>query len=83
MNSFICSVLSCWLQSQTQPDIDHRLLSEKYPRYPSVFDVSVNNDEKRMLMVSPSRLCLYCTRGVIQVTILCSGQLSVNIIKGR
>jgi chloride channel 6 len=36
--------------SQKQPDIDHRMLSERYPRYPSVFDVSVSEDDKRMLM---------------------------------
>ena len=40
-----------YLQSQAQPDIDHTLLSEKYPRYPSVFDVTVSKEEKKMLMV--------------------------------
>lgn len=38
-------------QSHAQPDIDHTLLSEKYPRYPSVFNVTVTEEEKSMLMV--------------------------------
>jgi CBS domain-containing protein len=36
--------------SQAQPDIDHTLMSEKYPRYSSVFDVNVSEHEKTMLM---------------------------------
>ena len=43
--------LSCSVQSHEQPDIDHKTLSGKYPRYPSVFDVTVSEDEKRKLMV--------------------------------
>ena len=40
------------MQPHTQPDIDHALLSEKYPRFPSVFAIRVSEDEKNLLMVS-------------------------------
>ena len=40
------------IQPHTQPDIDHAILSEKYPRFPSVFAIRVSEDEKKLLMVS-------------------------------
>ena len=45
-------------QSQAQPDIDHTLMSEKYPRYSSVFDVNVSEHEKAMLMVRGNNIYL-------------------------
>ena len=52
------------MQSHEQPDIDHKTLSEKYPRYPSVFDVTVSEDEKRKLMV-----CVSCESVCVSVSV--------------
>lgn len=40
------------LQAGTQPSIDHGSLTKEYPRYPSIFDITISETERQMLMVS-------------------------------